>query len=89
MGECPRLHTFDPLTCANPATTVVAGSPHEAMTRAIAADLERRGYIVYVTVSSADEEQIVLAEHRADIKPLWLDLTTVSILILNSQHPKR
>ena len=59
------------------------------MTRAIAADLERRGYIVYVTVSSADEEQIVLAEHRADIKPLWLDLTTVSILILNSQHPKR
>ncbi|KAJ5925554.1 hypothetical protein N7454_008193 [Penicillium verhagenii] len=55
---------------------VVAGSPHEAMTRAIAADLERRGYIVYVTVSSAEEEQIVQSEKRADIKALWLDLTT-------------
>lgn len=48
------------------------------MTRAIATDLERRGYIVYVTVSSADEEQIVKSENRADIKALWLDLTTVS-----------
>lgn len=47
------------------------------MTRAIAADLERRGYIVYVTVSSADEEHIVRSENRTDIKALWLDLTTV------------
>ncbi|CAG8027663.1 unnamed protein product [Penicillium salamii] len=57
---------------------VVAGSPHEPMTRAIATDLERRGYIVYVTVSSADEEQIVKSENRADIKALWLDLTTTA-----------
>ncbi|CAL5866423.1 uncharacterized protein PFLUO_LOCUS631 [Penicillium psychrofluorescens] len=57
---------------------VVAGSPHEPMTRAIAVDLERRGYIVYVTVSSAEEEHIVQVEHRNDIKPLWLDLTTTS-----------
>lgn len=49
------------------------------MTRAIAADLERRGYIVYITVSSADEEHLVQSEHRADIKALWLDLTTVSL----------
>ncbi|KAJ5754020.1 uncharacterized protein N7511_008173 [Penicillium nucicola] len=55
---------------------VVAGSPHEPMTRAIAMELERRGYIVYVTVSSADEEHIVQSENRVDIKPLWLDLTT-------------
>jgi hypothetical protein len=59
--------------------SVVAGSPHEPMTRAIAADLERRGYIVYVTVSSAEEEHIVQSEHRADIKALWLDLTTVRL----------
>lgn len=50
------------------------------MTRAIATDLERRGYIVYVTVSSADEEQIVKSENRSDIKALWMDLTTVSDL---------
>ncbi|XHF98293.1 hypothetical protein AWENTII_001849 [Aspergillus wentii] len=48
------------------------------MTRAIASDLERRGYIVYVTVSSTEEEHIVQSENRMDIKALWLDLTTVS-----------
>ena len=42
-------------------------------------DLERRGYIVYVTVSSAYEEHIVKSENRVDIKALWLDLTTVSV----------
>lgn len=55
------------------------------MTRAIATDLERRGYIVYVTVSSADEEQIVKSENRADIKALWMDLTTVSDLSLTTK----
>ncbi|CEL06184.1 hypothetical protein ASPCAL07291 [Aspergillus calidoustus] len=57
---------------------VVAGSPHEPMTRSIAADLDRRGYIVYITVSSAEEEQLVRSEHRPDIRPLWLDLSTLS-----------
>ncbi|KAL4763550.1 DUF1776 domain-containing protein [Aspergillus foveolatus] len=56
---------------------VVAGSPHEPMTRSIAADLDRRGYIVYITVSSAEEEHLVRAENRPDIRPLWLDLTTL------------
>lgn len=50
------------------------------MTRAIAADLERRGYIVYVTVTSAEEEHIVQSENRADIKALWLDLSAVSAI---------
>lgn len=48
------------------------------MTRAIASDLERRGYIVYITVASADEERLVQSENRGDIRSLWLDLTTVS-----------
>lgn len=46
-------------------------------------DLERRGYIVYVTVSSADEEHIVKSENRVDIKALWLDLTTVSAVCVS------
>ncbi|PKX89712.1 DUF1776 domain-containing protein [Aspergillus novofumigatus IBT 16806] len=54
---------------------VVAGSPHEPMTRAIATDLERRGYIVFITVTSAQEEQLVRSENRMDIRALWLDLT--------------
>lgn len=57
---------------------VVAGSPHEPMTRSIAADLDRRGYIVYITVSSAEEEHLVRGENRPDIRPLWIDLMTVS-----------
>ncbi|KAF7592972.1 hypothetical protein BBP40_012208 [Aspergillus hancockii] len=55
---------------------VVAGSPYEPMTKAIAADLERRGYIVYITVSSEDEQQLVQSQNRMDIRPLWLDPTT-------------
>ncbi|KAF9891041.1 hypothetical protein FE257_004976 [Aspergillus nanangensis] len=55
---------------------VVAGSPHEPTTKAIATDLERRGYIVYITVSSAEEEHLVQSENRMDLRPLWLDLTT-------------
>lgn len=59
------------LTCL----IVVAGPPHEPMTKSIAADLERRGYIVYITVSSAEEQQIVQSENRPDIRSLWIDLT--------------
>ncbi|KAJ9302360.1 hypothetical protein DTO271G3_1226 [Paecilomyces variotii] len=55
---------------------VIAGSPHEPMVKAIATDLERRGFIVYITVSSADEEHVVRSENRQDIRALWLDLTT-------------
>jgi hypothetical protein len=49
------------------------------MTRAIAADLERRGYIVFITVTSAQEEHLVQSEKRMDIRALWLDLTVVSL----------
>lgn len=47
------------------------------MTRSIASDLERRGYIVFITVTSHEEESAVHAEGRADIQPLFLDLTAV------------
>ncbi|EQL29271.1 hypothetical protein BDFG_08077 [Blastomyces dermatitidis ATCC 26199] len=58
---------------------VIAGSPHEPMTRSIANDLERRGFIVFITVASSEEESAVRAEGREDIRPLWLDLTTSSL----------
>ena len=56
---------------------VIAGSPHEPMTRSIASDLERRGYIVFITVTSTEEESAVHAEGRPDVRPLFLDLTAV------------
>ncbi|KAI9044152.1 DUF1776 domain-containing protein [Aspergillus affinis] len=65
---------------------VVVGSPLEPMTKAISVDLERRGYIVYVTVSSAEEEHIIQSQNSGDIRALWLDLT-VSPSSPSELHP--
>ncbi|KAL9107250.1 MAG: hypothetical protein Q9187_008451 [Circinaria calcarea] len=65
---------------ANGAKTeviVLAGSPHSPLTRTLALDLERRGFIVYIPVSTESEEQAVEAELHADIHPLDLDITSV------------
>lgn len=53
---------------------VIAGSAHEAITRSVACDLERRGFIVFITVTSGEEEHVVENEAREDIRSLWLDL---------------
>lgn len=58
---------------------VIAGSPHEPMTRSVATDLERRGFIIFITVTSPEEERVVHSENREDIRPLWLDPTSVRI----------
>ncbi|KAJ9615669.1 hypothetical protein H2200_001745 [Cladophialophora chaetospira] len=49
---------------------------HDALTRSLALDLERRGYIVYVTVSSTEEDSLVQQEAKQDLRPLWIDLTS-------------
>ncbi|KAI5284140.1 hypothetical protein KEM54_001564 [Ascosphaera aggregata] len=54
---------------------IVAGSPHDVMTRMIALDLDRRGFIVFVTTASVTEERLVRGENREDIIPLTIDLT--------------
>ncbi|CAO2656856.1 Nn.00g056590.m01.CDS01 [Neocucurbitaria sp. VM-36] len=53
---------------------VIAGPPNSAITRSLSHDLERRGFIVYIVCSSMDEEQQVLSESRADVRPLHLDV---------------
>lgn len=53
---------------------VLAGSPHEAVTKALALDLERRGFIVFVVVNSMDDEQLVVGLGGRDIRPLNIDL---------------
>ena len=66
---------------ANGARTevvILAGSPHSPLTKSIALDLERRGFIVYIPVNSLAEEQTIHAELRADIHPLNIDVTSVS-----------
>lgn len=59
---------------------VLAGSPHSPLTRSLSLELERRGFIVYIPVNSLSEEQLIQSESRADIKPLNLDITSVSSL---------
>ncbi|RVX72495.1 hypothetical protein B0A52_03685 [Exophiala mesophila] len=49
---------------------------HDALTRSLALDLERRGYVVYVTVSSTEEDSLIQQEAKADLRPLWIDLTS-------------
>ena len=56
---------------------VIAGSPHSPLTRSLSLDLERRGFIVYIPVSTLCEEQIVQSESRGDIRPLNMDITSV------------
>ncbi|KAI9828744.1 MAG: hypothetical protein M1832_001849 [Thelocarpon impressellum] len=59
---------------ARKEVVVIAGSPSDPITRSLSLDLERRGFIVYVVVSSPDDEQLVHGESRVDIRPLNLDV---------------
>ena len=65
---------------------ILAGSPHSPLTRSLSLDLERRGFIVYIPVSTMSEEQIVQSESRADIRPLNVDITSVCLLHLPQQN---
>ena len=57
---------------------VIAGSPAEPLTRTIATDLSRRGFIIYWTTSSDEEENIVLQEGSDDIRPLPIKAHDIS-----------
>ena len=64
---------------------VVAGSPSLPLTRSLALDMERRGFMVYIVCNAAEDEGMVLAMKRPDIRPLSIDTTDVSLLILISR----
>lgn len=59
---------------ARKEVVIIAGPPNSPITRSLSLDLERRGFIVYIVCSSQDEEQQVIGESRADVKPLHLDI---------------
>ncbi|KAH7319361.1 hypothetical protein BKA65DRAFT_556784 [Rhexocercosporidium sp. MPI-PUGE-AT-0058] len=65
---------------------VVAGSPSEAITRSVALDLERRGFIVYVVCNTIEEEVLVQNESRPDIKPLMIDIVDPSSARASIDH---
>ena len=64
-------------TGARTEVVILSGSPVSPLTSSLSLDLERRGFIVYIPVSTLSEEQIIQALSRSDIRPLSLDITSV------------
>jgi NAD(P)-dependent dehydrogenase (short-subunit alcohol dehydrogenase family) len=54
---------------------VIAGSPTLPLTKSLALDMQRRGFIVYIVCNAAEDEAMVQALARADIRPLTIDTT--------------
>ncbi|KAI1174870.1 hypothetical protein F4777DRAFT_552764 [Nemania sp. FL0916] len=54
---------------------VVAGSPSLPLTKSLALDLERRGYIVFIVCNTIEDEVMVQSLARADIRGLSIDIT--------------
>ncbi|RYP78900.1 hypothetical protein DL771_000285 [Monosporascus sp. 5C6A] len=54
---------------------VIAGSPTLPLTKSLALDMERKGFIVYIVCSSIEDEVLVQGLSRPDIKPLGIDIT--------------
>ena len=63
---------------ARTEVVVLAGSLHSSLTRSLALELERKGFIVYIPINDpTTEEHMVQALSRADIRSLHLDITSV------------
>jgi hypothetical protein len=67
---------------------VLAGPPGSLVTKSLMLDLERRGFIVYCVVHTAEEEKMIQseAELKADIRPFHLNLSDVN---WNAHHCKK
>jgi hypothetical protein len=65
---------------------VIAGSPDLPLTKSLALDMERKGFIVFIVCRGADEEASVQSLSRPDIKPLTIDVTCVSGRLTSSVY---
>ncbi|KAJ4271359.1 hypothetical protein NW762_000061 [Fusarium torreyae] len=54
---------------------VIAGSPTLPLTRSLSLDMERRGFIVFIVCNAAEDESMVHAMKRPDVRPLSIDTT--------------
>ncbi|KAG7438034.1 UPF0744 protein [Fusarium oxysporum f. sp. raphani] len=54
---------------------VIAGSPSLPLTRSLSLDMERRGFIVFIVCNAAEDESMVQAMKRPDVRPLSIDTT--------------
>ncbi|KAK5636864.1 hypothetical protein RRF57_012577 [Xylaria bambusicola] len=54
---------------------VIAGSPSLPLTKSLALDLERRGFLVYIVCNTIDDEVMVQNMSRPDIRGFSIDIT--------------
>lgn len=54
---------------------VIAGSPNLPLTRSVALDLERKGFIVFIVSSGPEDDMAIQNLARPDIRPLGVDTT--------------
>lgn len=58
---------------------VIAGSPDLPLTKSLALDMERKGFMVYIVCGGSEDEACVHNFSRSDIRPLTIDVTNVSV----------
>jgi hypothetical protein len=68
---------------ARKEAVVVAGNPTTPMIRSIVNDLDKRGFVVYVIVTSLEEKLAVEREGKPDVMPLSLELSDVRKPVLS------
>ncbi|CCC08062.1 unnamed protein product [Sordaria macrospora k-hell] len=54
---------------------VIAGSPNLPLTRSVALDLERKGFVVFIVSSGPEDDVSIQNLARPDIRPLGVDTT--------------
>ncbi|MBE3041513.1 DUF1776 domain-containing protein [Candidatus Bathyarchaeota archaeon] len=58
---------------------VIAGSPDLPLTKSLALDMERKGFMVYIVCGGPEDEACVQNFSRPDIRSLTIDVTNVSV----------
>jgi NAD(P)-dependent dehydrogenase (short-subunit alcohol dehydrogenase family) len=66
---------------------VIAGSPRLPLTKTLALDMERRGFIVFIVCNATEDEAAVKSFSRPDIMPLTIDTTNVSFFAPSPKNP--
>ena len=66
------------LNGAKTELVVLAGSPYSPITKSLALDLERKGFLVYIPVGTFEEEAAVSGLRAPDVHSLNFDITSVS-----------
>lgn len=60
---------------------ILAGSPYSGLTQSLAIDFEKRGFLVFIPVSSVQEETSVAGLRLSDVRSLNFDITSVSLVL--------